>query len=36
MIFLAGILLLMMAFFKKQNEVIKKYELPAKIKYKNR
>lgn len=36
MIFLTGLLLVLMGSIKKQNEVFKKYELPAKIKYKNR
>lgn len=31
MMVLVGIILVLMAFVKKQNEVIKKYELPAKI-----
>lgn len=36
MIFIAGLLLVLMGSIKKQNEVFKNYELPAKIKYKNR
>lgn len=36
MVFIAGILLVVMGFIKKQDEGFKKYELPAKIKYKNR
>lgn len=31
MVFLVGLLLVVMSFIKKQNEVLKKYELPAKI-----
>lgn len=36
MMCLVSVLLILTSFLKKQNEVFKKYELPAKIQYQNR
>jgi hypothetical protein len=36
MVFMTSVLIVLMSFVKKQNGVMKNYELPAKIKYKNR
>lgn len=36
MAFITSVLLVLAAFIKKQNEVFKNYELPAKIKYQKR